>query len=86
MFTRKFWDNALERAIKTAAQTAVALLLVSSTTGVLDVDWAQTASVAGLAAIVSILTSVAGRDIGKHGDPSLISDVSTDVDTREIGD
>lgn len=74
MFTRKFWQNALERAIKTAAQTAVALLLVSTTTGVLDVDWQQTASVAALAAIVSVLTSVAGRDIGKPGDPSLVSD------------
>lgn len=47
------------RAIKTAAQTAVALIGTNAI-GVTDVDWVAVASAAALAAIVSVLTSVAG--------------------------
>ena len=49
---------AAVRAIKTLAQTAVATI---GTTAVLsEVDWVLVASSAALAAILSILTSVAG--------------------------
>ena len=50
---------ALTRAVKTAAQTAVALIGTGSV-GFTDLDWVQVASVAGVAAVVSLLTSVAG--------------------------
>lgn len=50
---------ALTRAVKTAAQTAVALIGTGSV-GFTDLDWLQIASVAGVAAVVSLLTSVAG--------------------------
>ena len=46
---------ALTRAVKTAAQTAVALIGTGSV-GFTDLDWVQVASVA---AVVSLLTSVA---------------------------
>ena len=49
---------ALTRAVKTAAQTAVALIGTGSV-GFTDLDWVQIASVAGVAAVVSLLTSVA---------------------------
>lgn len=49
---------ALTRAVKTAAQTAVALIGTGSV-GFTDLDWVQVASVAGVAAVVSLLTSVA---------------------------
>ena len=49
---------ALTRAVKTAAQTAVALIGTGSV-GFTDLDWVQVASVAGGAAVVSLLTSVA---------------------------
>ncbi len=49
---------AAVRALKTLAQTAVATI---GTTAVLsEVDWVLVASSAALAAILSILTSVAG--------------------------
>lgn len=46
------------RALKTAAQAAVAVIGASTAFG--GVDWALAASSAALAAIVSVLTSVAG--------------------------
>lgn len=50
---------ALVRAVKTAAQAAVGLIGTNAV-GVTDVDWLAIASAAGLAAIVSLLTSAAG--------------------------
>lgn len=46
------------RAIKTVAQTAVAIIGTSVTVG--NVDWKMVVSASVLAGIVSILTSVAG--------------------------
>ncbi|GAA4175721.1 holin [Gryllotalpicola koreensis] len=57
IFSRAFLDYAAERAIKTAAQTAVASLAVGFT-GILDVDWVGLGSVVGLATLTSVLTSV----------------------------
>lgn len=47
------------RAIKTMAQTAVAML-TGDMVGIMSVDWVSVASVAGMAGIVSLLTSLAG--------------------------
>ena len=47
------------RAIKTVAQTAVAMI-GGEMTGLLQVDWVAVASVAAVAGVVSLLTSVAG--------------------------
>lgn len=69
IWTTTFWKAAAERAIKSAAQSAVALLSVDGI-GLLDVDWTQTASVSGLMALLSLLTSVASSGIGGEG-PSL---------------
>lgn len=56
----KEWAKAAGiRAIKTAAQTAVALI-GTGTVGFTDLDWLQIASVSGVAAVLSLLTSVAG--------------------------
>jgi hypothetical protein len=71
MFTTEFWARSAERAIKTAAQTAVSLLGANAV-DVLSVDWAQIASVSAGAAVVSVLTSIAGTRIGDPADPSLV--------------
>ncbi|MGG6652022.1 UNVERIFIED_CONTAM: holin [Salmonella enterica subsp. enterica serovar Weltevreden] len=70
--------SARERAGRTAAQSAVGILTVDAT-GLLDIDWAGVASVVGLAAIVSVLTSIAGSQVGTAGDPSLVKPL-------EVGD
>ena len=56
----KAWaKSATVRAIKTMAQTAVALIGTNAI-GVTAVDWFAVGSAAILAGIVSVLTSVAG--------------------------
>lgn len=55
----KKWAKAAGiRAIKTVAQTAVALIGVGSVMA--DINWVQVGSAALLAGILSLLTSVAG--------------------------
>ena len=56
--TRKWMDNAGIRAVKTMAQTAVAVM--GTSTVLSAIDWRMVLSSAIVAGIVSILTSVAG--------------------------
>lgn len=56
----KDWARcALIRAVRTFAQTAVALI-GTEMVGFTDLDWIHIASVSGVAAVLSILTSIAG--------------------------
>ena len=73
MWTRAFWKDSAERSIKTFAQTAVSFLVIG-TTGVLEVDWEQIVSVSGVAALASILTSIASDRVGTKGTASLVKD------------
>lgn len=76
--TPEFWRGAAERAIKTFAQALLGVL-TGGATGVLDVDWVAALSVAALATVVSLLTSLATPDFtsgapadeyqGKHEAP-----------------
>lgn len=66
---------ALERAVKTFAQT-LAALLVADGLGVVGTAWGDRLNVAGMAAIVSILTSVASAPFGGSG-PSLGPEATT---------
>jgi len=58
---KAYWGFAGERAVKTVAQVAIATIGVSAV-GILDVDWSQVASVAALAGVMSLLTSVLTYD------------------------
>jgi hypothetical protein len=70
IWTSTFWKAAAERAVKTFAQAEVALL-VADGTGILDTDWTASLSAAGMAALISLLTSV-GSDVVTSGEgPSL---------------
>ena len=56
--TKKWIKSAAVRAVKTVAQTAVAMISTSAAMG--DVNWILVGSASLLAGIVSLLTSVAG--------------------------
>lgn len=58
MYTsRTFWAGAAERAVKTASQTLIALLVTG--TVIWSVDWAQALGVTATATLLSVLTSLA---------------------------
>ena len=56
---REYVSYSLERAVKTVAQTAVAVIVASQAVDVIAVDWVGVVSVSALAGILSLLTSVA---------------------------
>lgn len=58
VFTKEWFRAAGIRAIKTVAQTAVAMIPVA--VSVTDVNWPAVVGTAVLAGIVSMLTSIAG--------------------------
>lgn len=68
--SKAWWAAAGIRALKTAAQVAVAA--IGTTTALGGVDWAMVASTAALSAILSILTSLGG-----------LPEVDTATDTTE---
>lgn len=71
MFTAQFWKQAAERAIKTFAQTLVATGVV---VGVAGWDKWQAALIASaIAAVLSVVTSVASIGVGDNGTPSLVA-------------
>lgn len=69
IFTKQFALAALERAVKTAAQSALGA--IGATMLLHEVDWLLVASAAGLATVASVLTSVASG--AATGSPSLSS-------------
>jgi hypothetical protein len=72
MFTRAFWIAAVERSIKTFAQSAVALIGGDAVLSIVEIDAGAIAGVSGTAAVVSLLTSLASIPLS-HGDsPSLV--------------
>lgn len=61
IWTVNFWQGAGERAIRTFAQAAAAMLSAGAV-GVMDVDWMTVLSVALLAALMSLFTSIGNAD------------------------
>lgn len=56
--TKQWWKAASVRAVKTIAQTAVAMIPAAVTINA--VDWLTVIGTAALAGVVSLLTSIAG--------------------------
>lgn len=56
--TKKWWKAAAVRAVKTVAQTAVAMIPVA--VSITEVNWLMVAGTAALAGVSSLLTSLAG--------------------------
>ncbi|MFD0890496.1 holin [Streptosporangium algeriense] len=60
-----YWVDTVERMIRAAASSSLAALSAKQA-GLFDVAWPAVFSVAGMAAVVSMLTSIAA---GTTGDP-----------------
>lgn len=58
IFTKEWWIAAGIRALKTLAQTAIAT--IGTTALITDVNWTVVVSASVLAAVLSLLTSLAG--------------------------
>lgn len=72
--------DVIERAAKTAAQSAVGVFIADVT--VLNVDWQAAGAVVGTAALLSVLTSIASSGFGRNnGTASLVPNV-VDAETR----
>ncbi len=72
MFTWMFWRSATERAVKTFAQSLAACLGASGA-GLWEVQWTTVLAVAGMATLLSLLSSVASAPVGAdHRSPSLL--------------
>lgn len=78
MFALAFWRAALERAVKTFAQALIAVMTADGL-GLLDADWPARLSAAGMAAVLSLLASVASSGVGGPG-PSLGAETPKPVD------
>lgn len=58
LFNKDFWVDTFERAIRTACQAALSAGVVGGV-GLFEVDWLNVCGIALVAAIASVLTSVA---------------------------
>ena len=75
--TIKQWMTAAAvRAVKTAAQTAIAVIGTSTAMG--EVNWALVGSSALLAAVLSVLTSLTGIPEANDGTSPLLGGEATD--------
>ena len=71
MFTLIFWKATAERAVKSFAQALAAVLGAGGIAK--DVDWVMSLTVAGMTALLSVLTSLSSIKAGDVGMPSLVS-------------
>lgn len=73
MFTKKFWIEASERAIKTFAQTFLGIAAAESVFDVTIADWQTLLGVSLGATLLSYATSIVSSNIGPRKDsPSLV--------------
>lgn len=89
MFTWVFWKQAIERALKTAAQSAIGVLVTLYT--IQEVDLGLVLGTAALATVLSVLTSIASAGTGDAESPSLVttsteSEYNVEIPMKKVGD
>ena len=71
MFTSQFLRQTLERAIKTAAQSAILVFGVGEVNA-LEVDWGDVVGFGAGGFILSVLTSLVTANVGPKDTPSVV--------------
>lgn len=72
--SKRFWVGAGERAVKTFAQSLVALIGTGAV-AVHTLDWATMLATAATAAVLSVLTSVATPETAQYSKDVAVGDV-----------
>ena len=78
LFTATFWLDALERAIKTAAQTILGLI-GSNVVDVTSLDWKEIGIATAFTTGLSVLTSIVSSGIGEPGTASVLNPAPPDT-------
>jgi hypothetical protein len=76
MWTKNFWKQAAERAVKSAAQALIGMWTLDGF-NVLQADFPLAAGIAGGAAVLSLLSSIVTSGIGEANDPSAVKQTTT---------
>jgi len=69
MFTLAFWKATAQRVVRSFA-ASMSSLLVADGTGILDTDWANQFSVAGMAAVVTLFLCLAAETFTDGAGPA----------------
>jgi hypothetical protein len=72
MWTKNFWKQTAERAVKSAAQSLLGLWALDGF-NILNADFGLAGGVAAGAAVLSVLTSVVSLPFGQPSDPSVVN-------------
>lgn len=72
MFSKVFLLSTAERAVKTFAQSLLAVLLGSGAFDLFTADWKAIVATAATATVISVLTSIASLGAGPSGSASLV--------------
>lgn len=71
MLSKQYWARVFERAIKTAAQSAL-LAVGADQVNALQLDFVTVGGFAAGGFLLSVLTSLASAAVGDSEDPSLV--------------
>lgn len=82
MFTKKFWRATAERAVSTAAQSALLVIGAEQVNAISGVEWTTVAGFAAGGAALSILKALAASQVGGSG-PSLTDAEVLDPSARK---
>lgn len=72
MWTKKFWSDALERAIRSSAQAPVSAWTIGKISNIYDINIKAAFGVAGFAFLLSLIMSLGASQIGSESSASLV--------------
>lgn len=70
---KEFIKDVIERAVKTFCQVMLGFIGVDGI-ALGDINWGKAVSIAGAAALASVLTSIASYNIGNKGTASIVKE------------